>query len=167
MVLVIAVVIMLIAAVYVTMAADNLGNYPFKDQDPMLRAAYKYLVWATVLTWVAVGLIVLIGIGLVALAIFFPEFLLGAAKYSSSFIQIGMILGLIIAGGLALIDGFLGALAAFKIAYSGLIGDTLLKEPYRDAIIAAVAGIGGTFFIAGALILMLVAERACKHKKKK
>ncbi len=169
LILIIAVIIMIIAGIYVTKAADELGNFPFNNQDGMLQSAYGYLVAGAVVTWVAVGLIVVAGIGMLLFSEFIVPAVEGAAVLggAGSLINVLIVIAVLVAGGLALLDGLLGAFAAYKIIHSTYAGDPRLQQPYVDSIITAVAGIGGAFFIAGAFILLILKEKACPQKKKK
>jgi len=118
-----------ISSGFITDCSRRLGNLPEKSTNEDLKNAYKYSVWAAVIGWISVAL--LLGAGILIV-------IYSAEIYESGFASY-LVTGILFftMAGAALI-GVLSAIVASDINKSGVKDN---NNAYRQAIIATVIGI--------------------------
>ncbi len=155
-------VALIVVAVYITKASVEIGRIP-GDRDEALKSAYAWTTTLAVLTWVAIGLMVLGAIVLIVIGIFFaPEILaaLGlesatevyvAGKVGGSYVKTGVSwLTYLLLGGLAVLTLGFGAVALRCILY---MGDSTLDHSEEN--FSAAYHSLWIAFILSAIILVL------------
>lgn len=129
MLLFISFVAFAISSGFITDSSRRIGNLPEKSTNEDLQAAHKYSIWASIVGWISVALLVVAGILIV---------IYSAEIYESGFAS-WLVTGLLfftLAG--SAIVGVLAAITANDIEKSGVSQN---NNSRRQAIIAAVLAI--------------------------
>ena len=149
-----------IASGFITDASRRIGNLPEKETNKDLQYAHKWSIWAAIVGWITVALL------LVALGIFIylsvvlaeEEYATGTGGFSNYFINGALFLAL--AGILTV--GIFSILTANDIKKSQVTDN---NNSYRNAIIAAVISIVTFVTIIVVFIIKLLYKPKSKSAK--
>lgn len=142
-----AIVLLGISGGYSTDAAKKVTDITGWDSYPDLRSAHTLLSWSAVVTWIGLGLIIL-------LSILYIIYGLESVEITGNIVTYLLLFGVL---GLVILVGILSAVAADKISKANVSDD---KGSYRQAIIAASLSLG----TLGVIILLAVIKFVVKKK---
>ncbi len=118
-----------VASGFITDASRRIGNLPEKETNEDLQRAYKYSIWAAIIGWISVALLLVAGIVI---------FIYSAELYEAGFanyLVTGLLFFTLLGSGAV---GILSALTANYINKSKVDNN---NNSYRQAIIAAIISI--------------------------
>jgi heme/copper-type cytochrome/quinol oxidase subunit 2 len=156
--LIIAVIALLIAAIFAVRVASGLGSHGLSND--FLQRAHSYMTVASVIAWFSVAILIVVAV--MAIFISVRESNAKGANAASpgavdhTFSIIAVVLGFTSIVTFAI--GILGALSASEISKSGLRNNLQVKRAYNDSIAVAVSGIVGVVLIVIGLLVFYAAE---------
>jgi Na+/proline symporter len=156
-------IVLIISGFYVTRAAVRIKRIHGYSNDTDLQKAHKNVTYGAVITWIAVGLLVLIIFGMV----YFGSETAGASFAESRKNNKGhplMLIFICVCGILGFLNGVLAAIAARDMKRSSNFdrSNSEVNSAYIACIVAASTGIGSV----GLLILIFLVYAIYNHRNK-
>lgn len=132
--LLIAYLLLIIAAVFMAIAAGDLVNVSGFDSDNRLQEAHNYLGWSAFVAWIGVLVMtIIIGYNLYA----------GKMTHESTIYSLIFVLLFLI------VSGILSSVGSYNISSSSNYSQAVQNQSYRNSIIASVLTLAG-----GGLVLI-------------
>lgn len=157
--LVIAMLLLIISAVFSVLAASNIAKIDGYQNDPNLDRAHKWLTWASVISWIGIGILIL----LIIVYIYQNSESTGKGSSLSSNWAVRIFLFLILI--ILIVSGVLAANAAIDIQSSSNVVAARNSGAQKDAIISTILSLAGGGLVLMAFVYSLFNSGSAKEKE--